>query len=115
MPDHLQEQIQYAKTNNFPYFITGEFSIIGEKYEIISRLYKTSNGTVEIERIFKGNDFFRIIDSISLQTRIDLGISENVLRIVLSDLPFKEHSTNNYDAFRLLHKRVIYRLHCLLI
>ena len=97
--DHLQEQIQYAKTNNFPYFLTGGFRITGEKYEITSRLYKTSNGTVEIERIFKGNDFFRIIDSISLQTRIDLGISEKVLNSS-PDLPFKEHSTNNYDAFR---------------
>ena len=97
--NHLQEQIQYAKTNNFPYFLTGVFRITDGIYEITSRLYKTSNGTVEKERIFKGNDFFSLIDSISLQTRIDLGISENVLNSS-PDLPFKEQSTHNFNAFR---------------
>ncbi len=100
--NRLQEQIKYAKANNFPYFLTGAFRIADGKYEITSRLYKTSNGTIEKERIFKGNDFFNLIDSVSLQTRIDLGISENVLNSS-PDLPFKEHSTNNFNAFQYYH------------
>jgi len=96
---HLQEQIKYAKTNNYSHFLTGSFRITKGIYEITSRLYKTSNGTVEKERTFKGNDFFNLIDSISLQARIDLGISENVLKSYPC-LPFKEHLTSNFNAFR---------------
>lgn len=99
--NHLQEQIKDARTNNFPYFLTGTFRTTDGIYEITSKLYKTTNGAVVAERIFRGDDFFSIIDSISLQTRIDLGVS----KIVLSsypDLPFREHSTNNLNAFQYI-------------
>ncbi len=96
---HLQEQIKDARANNYPYFLTGSFRVVNGKYEIISRLYQTKNGTVASERIFRGDDFFSIIDSISLQTRVDLGISNDVIDSS-PDLPFMEHSTSNLDAFR---------------
>jgi hypothetical protein len=67
-----QEQGRYAKNNNYPHFLTGAFRITDGIYEITSRLYKTANGSAEAERIFKGSDFLCLIDSISLQTRIDL-------------------------------------------
>ena len=54
---------------------------------------------VVAERTYKGNDFFGIIDSISLQTRIDLDIPKNVINNS-TDLPFMEQSTNNINAFR---------------
>jgi len=100
---HLQEQIKDAEANNYPYFLTGAYRITDGKYEVASKLYQTANGTIIAERIFRGYDFFGIIDSISLQTRIDLGISENVLNSS-PDLPIKEHSTNNFNAFRFYIK-----------
>jgi len=96
---HLQEQIKFAKTNNSPHFLTGIFRITDGIYEITSRLYQTTNGAVKAERVFKGSDFFSLIDSISLQTRIDLGISKSILNSS-SDLPINEQTTNNLDAFR---------------
>jgi len=96
---HLQEQIKVARAYNYPYFLTGVFRIEGRKYEVTSKLYATANGTVVAERIFNGNNFFSIIDSISLQTRIDLGVSNSIISSS-PDLPFMEQSTNNMDAFR---------------
>jgi tetratricopeptide (TPR) repeat protein len=96
---HLQEQIKYAKTNNFPYFLTGSFMITDGNYEITSRIYQTSNGSVIKERDFRGTNFFSLMDSISLQARIDLGISDNILKSV-PDLPVGELLTHNLDAFR---------------
>ncbi len=96
---HLQEQIKDARANNYPYFLTGAFRVANGIYEITSRLYQTKNGTVTSERKFRGDDFFSIIDSISLQTRLDLGISNNII-YSSPDLPFIEHSTGNLDAFR---------------
>jgi tetratricopeptide (TPR) repeat protein len=101
--NHLQEQIKDAKANNYPYFLTGAFQVTNGIYKITSKLYQTTNGTAVAERIFKGNDFFSIIDSISLQTRIDLGISKSVINSS-PDLPFMEQSTNNLDAFKFFIK-----------
>ncbi len=96
---HLQEQIKIARTYNYPYFLTGAFRIEGRKYEVTSKLCSTVTGTVVAERVFNGNDFFNIIDSISLQTRVDLGVSNSIISSS-SDLPFEEQSTNKMDAFR---------------
>ena len=101
---HLQEQIKYAKNNNHPYFLTGVFRVTNGIYEITSRLYQTTNGTVKAERVFKGNDFFSLIDSISLQTRIDMNISKPILNS-FPDLPVNEQSTNNLDAYHYYTRR----------
>ena len=95
---HLQEQIKYAKTNNYSYFLTGVFKITNGIYEITTKLYQTTNGSVKAERVFKGNDFFSLIDSISLQTRLDLNITKAILNSS-TDLPINEQSTYNLDAF----------------
>lgn len=96
---HIQEQIKFAGDGNYQYFLTGTFRVEDQTYEVTSKLYQTANGRVEAERIFKGDDFFSIIDSISLQTRIDLGISSGIINN-FPNLPFKEQATANLDAFR---------------
>ena len=96
---HLQEQIEYAKTNNFPHFLTGSYNLRDGIHEMTSSLYQTNTGRVVEERAFRGSDFFSLIDSISLQARIDLGISRKVLNS-FPDLPIDELLTYNLDAFR---------------
>jgi len=96
---HLQAQIEYARTNNFPHFLTGSYNIRDGKHEITSKLYQTNSGRVVEERAFRGSDFFSLIDSISLQARIDLGISKKVLNS-FPDLPVDEQLTRNLDALR---------------
>jgi tetratricopeptide (TPR) repeat protein len=99
VPSHLQAQIEYATTNNISHFLTGSYNKIDGKHEITSKLYLTITGRLVEERVFRGSDFFNLIDSISLQARIDLGISEKVLNS-FPDLPVGEQLTYNLDAFR---------------
>ncbi len=68
-------------------------------YKISYNLHQTLNGSVKRATTFEGNDLFGLIDSISLQTRIDLGISENIINL-FPDLPVKEHTTKNLNAYR---------------
>ena len=94
----LNEQIKRARLNNYDRFLTGSFDKDGDVYEITCRLYQTENGTILEERVFTGSELFSLFDSISLQTRIDLGISVNILNSSV-DLPFKVHYTDNLEAF----------------
>jgi len=99
----LNEQIKRARTNHYSHFLTGTFTVNGGAYEINSRLYKTENGSIQAERVFRGKDFFILIDSMSLQARKDLGISNNVLNSSV-DLPFKAFFTDNLEAFEYFVK-----------
>jgi tetratricopeptide (TPR) repeat protein len=96
---HLQEQITAARINNCPYFLTGNYRVADGMYTIASRLHLTKNGAVEKERTYRGRDLFALFDSISLQTRMDLGVPTNIIK-AFPDLPFREHTTGNPDAFR---------------
>jgi len=96
---HLQEQINAARINNCPYFLTGIYKVTDGYYRITSRLHQTQNGAVEKERVYEGNDLFCLLDSISLQTRIDLGIPKDILNS-FPDLPFQEYFTDNFDAYK---------------
>jgi len=96
---HFQQQIKYAKTNNYRYFLTGVFKTINGIYEITTRLYQTTNGALKEERFFRGNDFFSLIDNISFQTRVDLDIPQSILSS-FPDLPLKEQLTNNLKALQ---------------
>jgi len=100
---HLQEQIKYTTSNYIPYFLTGAFRITDGNYQITSKLYQTANGAIMAERVFRGSDFFSLIDSVSLQARIDLGITNNILNSSV-DLPLKEYYSGNLDAIQHLIK-----------
>ena len=97
--EHLQEQIKAAQIKNYPYFLTGTYKVTDGYYKITSRLHQTKNGEIEKERIFEGNDLFSLFDSISLKTRIDLGVPNNIINS-FTDLPFKEYVTESLDAYR---------------
>ncbi len=94
----LHEQIEVAQTKGLPYFLAGTYRQDGEIYEIKSKLYQTGNGGLLKERMFKGRDFFALVDSISLQTRIDLGIPGILLNSSV-DLPFQVFYTDNLKEF----------------
>ena len=96
---HLQEQIKDSRITRTPSFLTGTYDVSDGIYRVTAKLYQCENGSLVSERTYKSNDLFSIIDSISLQTRIDLGIPEEILK-GFPDLPFKEHSTDNLEAYR---------------
>lgn len=94
----LSEQIAFAREVTYPFFLTGTLSVDGNLYEITTRLYQTSNGTVRNEHVFRGADFFGLIDSICMHVRSDLGISEVILNAT-ADLPVKDLLTDNLEAY----------------
>lgn len=94
----LNEQIDFAREGKYPLFLTGTFHADGNIYEITTRLYQTSNGSPKIEHVFRGTDFFGLIDSICVQVRSDLGISEVILNAT-PDLPVSDLMTDNLEAY----------------
>ena len=104
---HIQEQLKEAGAKNYPQFLSGTYRVTEGIYEITSRLYKTANGTTISERVYKGRDLFNLLDSISLRTRIDLGIPDIILTSS-PDLPVKEAMTNSLDAFRFYVNGIYY-------
>jgi len=97
---HFQEQLKYAEINNNTHLLTGVINENNGIYEITSRLYHVANGAIRAERIFRGSDLFSIIDSISHQTRIDLGISALVLNSS-PDISISGLLTDNIEAYRI--------------
>jgi tetratricopeptide (TPR) repeat protein len=95
---HLNKQIAFAKERNFPFFLTGSFRLDDTIYEITTRLYQASNSSVRYERIYRGADFFSLVDSICIQVRQDLGIFDFILNIT-PDLPIVDLMTDNLDAY----------------
>jgi len=96
---HLQEQISAAKIYNCPYFLTGTYKVTNGYFKITSKLYETKNGSVKKEQVYKGDNLFSLLDSISLQTRLDLNVSRSIID-AFPDLPFQEHTTDNLSAFK---------------
>jgi len=94
-----QEHIKVSETSNCPYFLTGVYSAKNGIYYITSRLHKTSNGSVVSEHLYRGKDILSILDSISLQIRLDLGTS-NIILNEFKDLPIEEYLTNNPEAYK---------------
>jgi len=96
---HLQEQISAAKIYNCPYFLTGTYKVSDGYFKISSKLYETKNGSLKKERIYQGKNLFSLLDSISLQTRLDLGVSNSIIE-AFPDLPFQEHTTSKLNAYK---------------
>ena len=96
---HLNKQIAFAKERNFPFFLTGSYRVDDTIFEITTRLYQASNGTVRYEHIYRGADFFSLVDSICSQVRKDLKISEIILNST-PDLPIVDLMTDNLDAYK---------------
>lgn len=94
-----QEMINAAKRINCPYYLRGAFKIVNGEFIIDTELHLTKNGNIVQSKNFKGFDFFKIIDDISLQARIDIEVSENQLNSS-PDLPFSEISTHSIEAFK---------------
>jgi len=101
----FQEQINFARKNNSTFFITGSYKQSEGIYDVTSRIYQTINGKPVSERKFRGDDFFSLIDSISLHARHDINIPGSILDR-FTDLPFKEQTTDNISAFRYYVKGI---------
>lgn len=95
----LQEMVNEAKEDFYPQFLTGSYSVENDIYQITTKLYKSQNGTLEKSHVFKGKDFFALIDTMSMVLKKDLGFSQSQIDQYV-DLPFAEAFTFDLEAYK---------------
>jgi tetratricopeptide (TPR) repeat protein len=69
-------------------------------YELTSKLYQAENGALLMERTYSGTDLLNLLDSICHDSRISMGIKDDILSST-PDLPIAEMTTYNLNAYRL--------------
>jgi AraC-like DNA-binding protein/tetratricopeptide (TPR) repeat protein len=92
------KQRDFAKENNFHFFLTGSYRVVDDTIEITTKLYQTSNGAVLNEGTLRGADFFILLDSICSQVRRDLDIAEIILETT-DDRPVSTLMTDHMGAY----------------
>jgi len=97
LPLMLKRKI--AQEHHQDYFISGSINKINDELTLVSSLYETRRGKLLNERTFTGIDFFQLIDEMSAQLKIDLGLASHYLEET-PDLPVSELSTNSFSAFK---------------
>ena len=101
--------LQIAREKLFPYFIEGSFTKINDKFEITTLLWITKTGKVLKERKFEGNNFFKLIDEISISIKEDLGLSKEYIENA-EDFPVSAYLTESFLAYEYYIKSIIYNL-----
>lgn len=98
------EEEEVAKINavqptNGPYYIDGSYRVLASGFEIKPTLRDTRNGAIVSQRIFRGDDFFVLVDSISIYLRQEIGITPAQMKQSV-DLDVKDYLTDNFEALR---------------
>jgi tetratricopeptide (TPR) repeat protein len=83
------------------HFVIGSIGSSGDQLTVTTQLYETSRGKLLEERTFSGVDPFTLIDEISTQLRIDLGVPAQHIEET-RDLPVAEMHTESATAYRAL-------------
>jgi len=81
------------------YFLSGSFSIKDNSYLVKTILHKTKNGNIISENTYRGNNLFKLIDSISVQIRYDIEIPSKHIE-ESKDLPVSEILTKSIPALK---------------
>jgi tetratricopeptide (TPR) repeat protein len=99
--------LQIAREKLFPYFIEGSFTKINDKFEITTILWITKTGKALKERKFEGNNFFKLIDEISISIKEDLGLSQEYIENA-EDFPVSAYLTESFLAYEYYIKSITY-------
>jgi len=105
--DNYQEQIKTAKKADAKFFITGTYRKTADNINVIYRLYNPVSGSLVKEREFIGPDLFSLIDTISIQARLDMGLPDWLIA-AYPDIPFSDQYTNSIEAFKCYNNAYSY-------
>jgi TolB-like protein len=97
VPFQLQRKI--AKDFRLDYILAGSFDKVDDGFQINTQLFETENGKQIAEHTIQGPDLFSLIDQITLETKIDLGIPQSYIEDA-EDLQVSSLLTTNLDAFK---------------
>lgn len=94
------EKINRAKLMNGDYYIDGRYRVReGSVFEITPALRDKRNGSLVRERTFRGTNYFRLIDSMSVYLRQEIGLSPQQMAQSV-DLRLEDWATNNLEALK---------------
>ena len=102
------EKIEETKVQDGDFYVDGTYQMIDGILEITPKVRNSKNGNVVAERLFRGKDFFSLIDSMSIFIRSHVGLSPAQIEESI-DLKLAEMNTNNLEAFRYYTKSKISR------
>ena len=90
--------LQIARERLIPYFIEGSFTKINDKFEVTTSLWITKTGKVLTEKTFQNNNFFKLIDELSISIKEDLGLSKEYIENA-EDFPVSAYLTESLLAY----------------
>ena len=89
-----------AKDKIVDFFITGEYTLDGDKLSCSVKIYETKTGEVFYEKSFDGNSIFEIVDTVNKELGDNLYLENNNDKIAFTDLPASNLITGNLGAMQ---------------
>ncbi|MEL6593244.1 MAG: adenylate/guanylate cyclase domain-containing protein, partial [Bacteroidota bacterium] len=100
-PAPMNSELEAAQNYKCDYLLRGNYEQKSDGYGIEISLYEVPNGQLFKQMSFWGEDFFSLLDTVSLETKKVLGVTEAELRTA-RDLPMRQILTNSIPAYRTL-------------
>lgn len=97
-PKSLNEEIDDANKMDCEYVLKGNFEKTDSSYRIHIKTYRVDNGHMKSGQVYEHSDLFSLLDTVSLNTKLELGISPEHLAHV-KDLPIRQFLTDSELAF----------------
>ncbi|MEM7375399.1 MAG: adenylate/guanylate cyclase domain-containing protein [Bacteroidota bacterium] len=97
-PKSLNEEIDNAKKYNCEYVLKGRVEQTDSSYRIHINTYRVDNGHMKSGQVYEHSDIFSLLDTVSLNTKLAMGISPEHLAHV-KDLPIRQFLTHSETAF----------------
>lgn len=95
----MVDKINSAKLYGSKYFVDGSYQIDEKGFAIKSSVRNARNGKIIQEKTFSGDNFFTLIDSISIYLRQSVGLSPTQMEESV-DLDFSSFVTDDFKAFQ---------------
>ena len=93
------EKIEDATLFDSGFYVDGSYEVINGEYKIIPTVRNSKNGKLVAESLFKGDDFFSLMDSISIFVKRSIGMSQSKIDETI-DLNLRDITTDNLEAFK---------------
>lgn len=94
-------QLKLARQGFTQYSLNGEFNFQNQQYELKIELLEALTGERLVELSVKGNDYFRLIDELTLKIKESLNLPRT-LKDTSTDMPVAEHTSESELAIRKL-------------
>ena len=93
----LSKKIKIARQKSVPFFITGSFEKINDRFFVSMQLYDSKTGQVILKKELQNDDLFTLIDEMTLSLKKGFDLSETYINESI-DLPISSQLTPSITA-----------------